>query len=164
MTGQAIAQPRGGDLLLYAGRGPIAWWIKVKTWSGVSHCEVALDDRRSVASRDGIGVGRYARRYDDLAYLLRPWRPINLDAGERWFATVDGQRYDWLGLLVFYLAAKQGARDRMFCSEFATRFYRACGLEPFTERMDADRVAPATFLYTPRFVEVWRRPDMERKA
>jgi len=42
-------------------------------------------------------------------------------------------------------------QDRMMCSEFATRFYRAGGFEPFSMFEDADMVAPATFLVSPHF-------------
>lgn len=141
-----------GDLLLYGASGWVGWVIAVKTWHKVSHCEVYVGNGQSVASRDGIGVGRYPLRTEGLLYVLRPTQPLDQASALAWFQTVDGQRYDWLGLFRFFTLGKQST-DKQFCSEFATRFYRHGGLEPFTPLEDADLIAPATFLLSPAFVQ-----------
>lgn len=114
----------------------------------------------SVASRNGLGVNLYPFRRDGLAYVLRPletYGPLSVDNAQSWFfRKAQGQSYDWLGLMCFTLAVKQGSPDKMFCSEFAARWYRAGGLRPFAEDYDADLIAPAQFLQSPAFEPVWK--------
>jgi hypothetical protein len=145
---------RPGDYLAYRASGFVGWIIKIKTWHDVTHCEVYVGDGASVASRgpqDGVGgVGRYDLRLEGLTHILRPIVPFDLQAALRWFQIVNGQRYDLWGLLRFFTIGA-GKQDRMFCSEFATRFYRAGGLEPFQRDEDADAVAPCTFLLSSQF-------------
>lgn len=140
-----------GDVLLYSGTGFISWAIKTKTWSPFSHTEVYIGHGWSVASRDGIGVGAYQLRTKDLALILRPNAPLDLQAGLQWFQTVKGEKYDWLGLFAFFFATWQASTNKMFCSEFVLRFLRAAGLEPFTPDTDADHVSPGMLATSPRF-------------
>ena len=147
-----------GDCLLYKPSSLTGLIIAVKTWTWISHVEVYAGDGLSWASRDGIGVNRYPTRYSDLAYVRRPLRFtrhhfFNMGA---WFETVRGQKYDWLGLLCFTLAVKQGAKDRMFCSEFALNLYRAAGLNVLAKDCVPDHTAPSEFLQTPALTTVWR--------
>ncbi len=149
-----------GDCLLYRPSSFFGYLIAIKTWNKVSHTEVYIGHGRSVASRDGIGVDEYPLRLDGLAYVLRPNQEFNLQKGLRWFYKyAKGQKYDWKGMLVFALAVRQGALDKMFCSECSTRLYRKCDLKPFSNNYNADRVAPATFLCSPTFDEIWRDGD-----
>ena len=148
-----------GDLLLYDKRGLFNWIIKIKTWGPVSHCEVCISPWRVAASRNLKGVGLYSLDTEGLAWVLRPKEPFQLKAAMDWYMReARGQGYDLLGLFNFYSAALSGRDNgRMFCSEFATRFLRAGGVEPFKPDTDADRVAPSTFLrYSPAFEVVWR--------
>lgn len=139
-----------GDCLLYSPNSILGWIVALKTWSRFSHIEIYDGDGRSLASRDGKGVGRYPLRLDELAEVRRPTAMnFSHEIGSRWFNLVEGQKYDWIGLLCFTLAVKQGAQDRMFCSEFATRFYRASGLELFNSDVDADKISPAQLHQTP---------------
>src|SRR5688500_1194148 len=94
---------RQGDCLLYAPNSFWSYAIAVKTWNKVSHCEGYAGKGESVASRDGIGVGRYELRTKGLVYVLRPPAAFDVDRAMRWFATVNGQKYDWLGLSRFIL-------------------------------------------------------------
>lgn len=148
---------RAGDHLLYKPSDFFGFVTAVKTWSpDAVHIEVYVGGGRSLASRNGLGVSRYPLRLLGLSEVLRPIKPMNLDAGNEWFASkADGQKYDWIGLLCFTLAVKQGAPNKMFCSEFATRFDRACGFDCVHPEYDADRVAPGTFLVLPDFEHVW---------
>lgn len=150
-----MVQP--GDCLLYTPSSIFGALISVKTWHAISHVEVYVGDGQSVASRDGQGVNLYPVRTAQLGYVLRPTSPVDLIQALRWFAKVKGQGYDWLGLLRFswrseYIPAKLTA-NKQFCSEFATRFYRQGGLDPFP-REDADAVAPFEFAYCPVFTDV----------
>lgn len=153
--GDLQSKLQNGDALLYTPSGIFGWIIAMKTWHKVSHVEVYSGDGFSVASRDGEGVGIYNYRADGLCAVLRPNGFYHHEAAMRWFDTVDGQKYDWKGILVFSMAVRQGAQDRMFCSEFATRLYRAGGLEPFQTDEDADHIAPFQFLTSPRFDRIW---------
>lgn len=156
-----IPELRPGDCLLYFSRHSLMdWCVAIKTWNLVSHVEIYRGEGMSVASRNGIGVNLYNLRRDGLAYVLRPREdsgPLDVTKSQSWFfRTAQGQGYDWLGLLCFTLAVHQGAPDKMFCSEFATRWYRAGGFRPFAEAYDADLVAPAQFLQSPAFEPVWK--------
>ena len=147
---------RVGDLLLYSGKGVFSRIIQIKTWSKISHCEVYDGLGWSVASRDRIGVGRYQLRIDGLAAVLRPKGIFKPSRAHAWFRTVDGQKYDWIGLLSFMDAKRQGKENwRQFCSEFAVRYLRAGGIEPFTSYTDADSVAPGEFLKSQAFTKTW---------
>jgi hypothetical protein len=146
---------KAGDLLLYSGSGFFSRLIKIKTWSSISHVEIAAGDGTAWASRDGVGVGRYPMRTDGLRAILRPKGRLSLKRAELWHATVDGQAYDWLGLLRFFTVGKQ-SQTKSFCSEYACRWYRASGIEPFSKDYDADLVSPGMFLSSSRFTTTWR--------
>lgn len=146
-----------GDCLLYRPSGFFGRIIAIKTWNRISHVEIYAGKGQSVASRDGIGIDIYPFRSKGLGYILRPTHKINMKKAMYWFyREARGQKYDWKGLLVFALAVKQGAMDRMFCSEFATRFYRKGKIRPFAENYNADMIAPANFLMSPSFHEIWK--------
>lgn len=152
MTVRDFLKP--GDCLLYRPDSLMGLFIMLKTWRRVSHTEIFVGNSMSVAARgpqDGVGgVGLYALRTSGLAYILRPMDAFRLGDAMQWFGTVAGESYDFWGLLRFFCisAAKP---DRMFCSEFATRFYRRGGMEPFTPDTDADTVAPGELLLSPAF-------------
>lgn len=145
-----------GDVLLYASYGFWPWTIKVKTWSPVSHCEIVGLDNTALASRDGKGVNTYYPiRFNDLYAILRPIKEPDMRAGLDWHKTVIGQKYDWWGLMRFFTVGKQSL-DKQFCSEYATRFLRKAGVEPFSPGYDADLVSPGMFLSSSAFDEIWR--------
>lgn len=157
---------REGDLLLY-GRtpffaSPTSWFfglvINFKTWSDFCHVEIYDGDGESLASRDGDGVGCYPVRLEQLICVRRPGIGYNHKLVRQWFDRyADGQKYDWKGLLCFALAAKQGAPDRMFCSEFACRAARVGLLKPFNPAMDADKASPAQLWQTPAYHSIWEQ-------
>jgi hypothetical protein len=148
------------DTILYFSRDLIDWAIALKSWTKVAHVEWYRGDDVSYASRNGVGVGRYFLRTDGIAAVLRPKRCVNLPAIDAWFETVNGQKYDWKGLLCFTLAVRQGAKDKMFCSEFWTRLQRAGWNEPFNPSWDADRVPPSFMLVTPTHELIWSDGDL----
>lgn len=156
-----LQELQAGDVLLFARTGFFNRIIRIKTWSVVSHVEVVMtpgttgEIPKVCASRNGVGVGYYDIDTHGLHGILRPKQPFDRDAAWRWYRTVHGQKYDWLGLLVFTTAVAAGRDNgRMFCSEFATRLLRAGGVEPFTRQTDADSVAPGEFLKSGAFVSV----------
>jgi hypothetical protein len=156
------SQLQAGDCLGYSPSNIFDWFVALKCWTKVSHCEIYAGDGNSYASRNGLGVNVYPLRLDHLAFVRRPIaHEFDFEPAKVWFyAHAIGQKYDWKGLLCFILAAKQGAHDRMFCSEFATRFYNRGQFKPFDANWDADRVPPSFFLVTPEMWTVWQNRDL----
>lgn len=154
-----------GDHLLYFTPCLIDYVICVKTWSHVGHIEV-FDGRPdgmlqlAMASRSA-GVDRYAFRLNGLRYVLRP-KKWDHAAATAWFEReARGQKYDYLGLLCFTLALKQGSPNRMFCSEFARNLDRAAGCPSFAPWWPGDLTAPGSYLMSPGFDVVfdYQQPD-----
>lgn len=126
-----IARLQPGDVLLYRPTGVFGFLISLKTWHRISHVEVVVAPGTAVASRDAKGVNEYPLRWAQLAYVLRPTVPFDLTKAMEYFKTVKGQKYDFFGLLAFYRTKAAASNGKQFCSEFATNFYRAGGLDPF---------------------------------
>tara|TARA_R110000868_G_scaffold273274_1_gene532486 strand:+ start:121 stop:609 length:489 start_codon:yes stop_codon:yes gene_type:complete len=148
-----------GDTLLYSPKGIFGWLISIKTWNAISHTEIYIGDGYSVAARGGVGVGTYPVRLDQLIYIYRPNKPFKLAKALKWYLLISrGQRYDWWGLIRFAWRSKivaDNKDNKQFCSEFATRFYRAGGLDLFN-KYDADAVAPFMFSSTPYLDLIWK--------
>lgn len=164
-----------GDVLLYGGSGLFNRIIQVKTWSRYSHVEIYDGRGESLASRNGIGVGRYPSRLDDCLAIYRLRVPFSVNAGRGYFAECEGEPYNWWGLLAFTSAKWQGKENRkQFCSEFAARYLRraiggmtihpearkgsarslaALGLDPWNG-YDADGLAPGEFTKSALLYEV----------
>ena len=149
-----VIQP--GDCLLYAGRSPWSWIIKVKTWSDVSHVEVALNPNYAITSREGSGVNLYPLTRTNLYAVLRPEAPIDFAAAMQWFGTVKGQPYGYWQALRFFRLGKEN-RTKMMCSPCVARWYRAGGFHVFDEGFDASLVSPGMFLASPALTCIWRR-------
>lgn len=149
---------QAGDHLLYYANCLADRVICLKTWSVVAHIEVAVGPyadgsgcyERAVAAR-ADGVNCYPFRRQGLRYILRPTRWLQGRADDWFLRVAQGQRYDWLGLLCFTLAVKQGAPHRMFCSEFARNLCRAAGCPAFADSWPGDKTAPGSFLMSPAF-------------
>lgn len=151
---------RPGDAILYFRRDFVSWIVALKTWTKVAHVEIYRGEQISLSSRTESGVNSYPLRMGGVAAVMRPKLPLDWLSADIWFESIArGQPYDWLGLLCFELFARRGERSKMFCSEFATRFYRAAGLEPFNSRWPAVRVPPSFFLVSPVFETVWTDKD-----
>jgi hypothetical protein len=165
-NGTVAPYPRRGDVLLYSGRSAMSWVIRVKTWSRFSHVEIMDTNEHAIASRDGIGVGRYPIRIDQLAGIYRPLRPLDFASADAWFETVKGQGYDWIGLLNFAVAKWQGSDNpKQFCSEFAARYLRRAEAPllkfddlPIFNDVDADGIAPGEFPKQTCLRRYWVRP------
>lgn len=154
----SILQP--GDALGYRSRGFYGLLQAIKTWEReVGHVEGYAGGAITVGSRWPKGVQRYTFTSKDLTRVWRPVGHFDLEAAMVWFySKAQGQGYDLLGQLVFYLAVNHGSPKRMWCSEFLTRWYRAGKFHPFALDWDADKTAPATFMVPPPavFTEIWR--------
>lgn len=146
---------RPGDALLYRPSTLFGWIIKVKTWARFSHIEIYIGGNQTVGAREK-GVHVWPLSTEHLGCVLRPDCTPNMEKALEWYySKADGQKYDYKGLLCFYLAVKQGAQDRQFCSELGTRFYRAGDFWAMAPHWDADRVSPGNFLMVPVFEIIW---------
>lgn len=154
-----------GDCLVYGASSLMGRLIAIKTWdeNKASHVEVMWDSYTAIGARPE-GVRRYPVRYGDLIAVMRPDPALlDLNAAKRWYlAQADGLKYDVMGLTRFLLAGSRFGRwvkpsaDKLFCSELATRFYRAGGLNPFN-RCESDLVPPGWFVtLADNFAEVYR--------
>lgn len=139
-----------GDILLFDSPGLFSWLIRVKTGGKYSHCEVYVGNSSVWASRNGAGVNSYPLDLTHVTAILRPKGKLDWKGGMHWFYKVaKGQKYDWLGLLNFYIAKMQGRENnKMFCSEFVVRLFRAFGFPLFPFSVDADGVAPSDLPHT----------------
>lgn len=156
------------DVLLFKPDSVAGWIIAVKTWcQDACHTEIVSFKNGSIVETftarggnskgsDGKGGVNFYRdlpeRAQRVSLVLRPRdlsraRPQSARQWAQFMAV--GQAYDYSGLLVFALAAKQGNPTKMFCSEACTRYSRQAGLEPFHPAADADLIAPATFRFSP---------------
>lgn len=142
------AQLKPGDVLLYKPKGTFGWIIRIKTWHAISHCECFVGDGLSVASRDGIGVGKYPLRSSELALVCRPKPDILLNwmKAMAWFEKQKGTPYGWLDLLCFS-GLNVDARG-IVCSPFLARFVRVLGYDPFNGE-DPQKIAPFQFSLSP---------------
>ena len=133
-----------GDILLSSGQGFFSALIRIKTGGRYSHVEVYVGNGTTWASRNGQGVNAYPLDLSDVCAVLRPKYRLDWPSGIRWFEeNAKGQKYDWLGLLNFYIARWQGRENgRMFCSEFLVRLFREFGCPLFPIEVDADSIAP----------------------
>jgi hypothetical protein len=152
---------KGDTLLYFDKRSIVDWIIALKTWSKIAHVEIYVGQGMSVASRNGIGVNRYALRTDGLICVRRSRVTLDMNKADEWFQkTARGQKYDFLGLLCFMLAVKRGSLNRMYCSEFWTRWMRRAGSDPFNPDWDADRVPPSFCYSTNALWTVWQTGNL----
>lgn len=148
-----------GDLLIYRPTGFLGWVIATKTWMRWSHVEIAVRPGVSIGARPE-GVNYYATRWGKLGAVMRPMQPVNYAEAMAWFdAKAKGQSYDVLGLMRFFTWGKQST-TKQFCSEMATRWYRAGGLDPF-KGMDADLIPPGWYrTLADGFTCIWSDEDL----
>lgn len=146
-----------GDCLLYRNTWSfIGWLIRVKSWSPVNHVEVYIGDGHTISARS-YGSRVYPLQRDGLFEVWRPREMPMLGDAMAWFmGHANGQRYDFFGLFRFFTIGKQ-SHDKQFCSELATRWYRAAGIEPFTPETDADLVSPGMFRTSGQFTRIWAK-------
>jgi hypothetical protein len=148
-----------GDLLLYSRRGVFGWLIRHVSNGYATHCETYIGNGKTIASRDGVGVGTYALNLDGLYMVLRPKRPLDMSAVMAWQKTVDGQKYDWFGLVRAFVGNRWAVdNNKMWCSEHSCQVQRVGGNEPFSDPEDtpADSVTPSDFIQSGAFFIIWK--------
>jgi hypothetical protein len=148
-----------GDVLLYRGTGLWSLAIRIKTFSPVSHAEIAAGQGRAFAAR-ASGVGTYPLRTHGLYAILRPTTPLTAfewAALERAHLAHDGLPYDWWGLLSFFRPdhAPDGP-TQAFCSEHVARVFKLAGRPLFGYGYPSDQVPPGMFFASPLLDVVWQ--------
>jgi len=145
-----------GDIILYFTDDPVDYLIAVKTGKRVGHVEVYAGAGQSLASRNGVGVNQYPLRIDGAVCVRRPLGTFSFTAGLDWFThTAKGQGYDWKGLATFTSLVNEGEEGKMFCSEFAVNFSRACGYNPCNPSQPAFETSPRDFWILGTFETKW---------
>ena len=155
MSEPIIPVLKPGDCLLYSMPDIVDWAIEFHTAGPVAHVEVYVGEpQQAVASRNGIGVGKYPLRVDGLAAVLRPKDPFDLTAAMAWFETVNGYGYDFAGLLSSLTPDTVTVPGHLFCSAFATLFYRAGAFDAANAECPPNKVWPVDFLKFPGFAHL----------
>lgn len=150
----SILQP--GDAIIYAGHNVFDLLISFRTAIWASHIEIYIGDGKSVASRNGIGTGIYRLRLNDLKYVLRPSQPFDVTKAMAWFRSIHPMPYGWWELLNCLVPWEVNASG-LFCSQFATLFYRAAAFFPFNQEFDPAKVTPRDFLEADPFTYAFTR-------
>jgi hypothetical protein len=143
------------------------WWnpiddiISLKTWTKCCHVRVYVGGDQVVqAILKGVDIYNFDPR--GIGGVLEPVFAFDLAAAMSWFySKAQGQKYDVAALFRFFSWGRTKSNpDRMICSEFATRFYRAGTGIPFNPDADADMISPAQFTQTSGFRFKWRSDKM----
>jgi hypothetical protein len=133
-----------GDILLYNTKWSfVDWAIRTRTWSDVAHIEISLGNGTSVASRNGIGVGKFLHRREGLVKIRRLVLPLDFGAAMNWFTTVDKTNYGWTDLFRFY--GINVSTKGIICSTFADLWLKSGGIQSFAEDYPPEIVSPRDF-------------------
>lgn len=147
-----------GDCLVYRPSNWIGKAIAIKSWLPYSHVEIVVDEKTAIGARPD-GCNYYPIRLDEyLAVVMRPYASaFDFELGKKWFELeAKGHPYDVWGLFRFYMIGK-GAKDKWFCSELATKFYREANIAGLFHRQEDALVPPGWFVtMADGFAEVWR--------
>jgi hypothetical protein len=158
-----------GDVLLYSKSDIFGLFTAFRTWSPAVHVEMYEGSGVSIASRNGIGVNRYLFRRAQLAAVLRPNQPVDMEKIRKWFGVrypdwpiigVMGRPYGWLDLLRFY--GMKIPTNGWICSQFVAKACRAGGLKAFAENYNEGTIDPGDYFTSPAFDWFWVRPDVLR--
>lgn len=121
MMQMALYRGPATDTWHQVGHRLIAWF----TGSPYSHCEIVINGMAmSSSSRDG-GV-----RFKAIDFASGKWHLVPLPGSEAsvwaWFATHEGEAYDWAGIARFIVPLLPQRHNQWFCSEACAA---ALGLE-----------------------------------
>lgn len=138
---------RPGMLLLYEASSVFGYAIALFSGSRISHVEMYKGDGKSWASRDGLGVGVYPFRSENLALVLESPVPLNLAHIAQGFAAKAGHTYDYATILKFITFGWTESRtDAEVCSELITYLLRTGGLTALFGIKEPEDVKPADFV------------------
>ena len=146
-----------GDMLVYSGSGFFSKLIKFKTASEWTHVAVYIGGGRMREFKEGVGAQECDLRIQNLAMIRRPQCRWDREKSDRFWASVQDQGYDYVGLFWSFYARKQGRQNnKMFCSEYVTRDCRyATECLAFSEETDADGVTPEDLAKSVAYTTKW---------
>lgn len=145
-----------GDVLLYGSSGSlIDWSIQAKTGGIHTHVEVWEGNGNSVASRNGIGVNRYPFREAQLITVRRSIQGFNQELATKYFLSVYGDGYDWIGLSAFWNIVTEDMPHKLFCSSFVRNYLRAGLVETFNPNINSVKISPWDLNKTPVLKTIW---------
>ncbi len=142
---------REGDVCLYKPTGLFGKLIVFHTGGPCSHAEIYAGHGFSLASRDGLGTGRYPFRTADLGWVLRPTVPFDIEQMLDWFEATPHQPYGWYDLLQFCGYPVNGTG--VVCSPFVVYALRAGTVRVFKD-IPPERIAPNDLLLSELLLDV----------
>lgn len=151
-----------GDILFYSGTGFFSRLIKLKTYSEWTHVAVYLGNGMQREFVEGEGPQEVPFRIKNLGMIKRRMGVWDKKKSDEYWQTVKHQGYDYIGLLLGFIARRQGREnDKMWCSEYLTRDdrYAVSGQHLFSDEVDADGVSPADVGRSPAASIVWMAKD-----
>jgi len=126
----------------YKAKNPNARWVdKLIAWwtnGPYSHVEYVYENKDgdlvqcSASPRDGI-VRCKPHKYnpDHWDYLELPISDKNFKIGQQFYKSIDGMKYDWLGILGFVIPIFRDRDSMWFCSETLTNLMKIFGYRTF---------------------------------
>lgn len=153
-----------GDVLLYNGSSVFSWLIRRVSNGSITHVEVYQGSGKSMASRDGEGVGTYPLRVNGLVAILRPKGQIRIKDAIAYHNTRVGAKYDWLGLVRSFVGNKWLKNDeKAWCSEYVDEVMQAAGVNSFPEDSFSTAITPWDFWQSLAYRRVWVDKDWSKK-
>jgi hypothetical protein len=162
--GTSTVHVEPGDLLVYSGKSPFSFFIRLKTYSRATHVAVYIGAGEQREFREFRGAEQVPVRTKNLIAIYRPLAKWSHRKSQIYWDQVKDQTYDYLGVVLSFIARKQGRDNKkMFCSEYVVRDQRvsACGPMLIADHIDADGVAPADIDRSPNKIPVWRDRHVE---
>lgn len=120
--------------LLFSKRNhPGSWVIRAVTWSEWSHVEIVLPDGRLLGAAAPHGVQFYSME-ERMAVATKAaimHFPGDVEAAMTWAQSQIGKPYDWTGVIGLGLHRDWEEDDKWWCSEFAGKFLKEGGFDPY---------------------------------
>lgn len=144
-----------GQVLLYSTPDSLVDWIIERQSMVAAHVEIYEGNLKSLASRNGIGCGRYDLRMEGLIAVLTPLQ-VDMPAFSTWFETVNGEAYDFFGLSGFLFGENRQVPEHLFCSAFVSLGFLRSQKQPlFNKLWPSGLTSPSDFLKTPAIHWTW---------
>lgn len=130
-----------------------------------AHVEVYIGGGKSVASRNGIGVGQWDFRPAGLVHVRQPVRLLQVADAMDWFTLVNGAKYGWgdIGANLDLVERPEDLWTKpellrqtgVDCSHFAAMFLAVGGCPQFDEHFDYRKITPRDFKIVMESIPVW---------
>lgn len=146
-------------MLFYSPSDLIGVLIAIKTWTWLSHVEVATGPTSVIGAR-AEGVNPYPMRVDDhLVAIRRPRQPFMVESAKRYVAPMMGQPYEITGLFRFFDPWAKHHHAARICSSVVTAFELGGGKQLFNPDVSLDSISPAQLWQTAELATVWEKQE-----